>query len=427
MMEAAAALSAAGADVAYARGAFELEYEDEPVGSNNASASATAAPSASIKAGRSTAAAAAAAAAGGAAPAMMSPASPAVVHHSYAADNDDDGDDYDEDEDEEEDGRRYAVGAGSLASQLDAAAVTSAVASLGAAVPLGDSEHLVLVTDPRPGAAPGATVLVRASVSKTEEFVPPAPAAASISASRPVSACGALCARADALAEAHDYEAVWALLTTPEARAAAAGAATGAETAEVLWRAARGAYHTSKALNKAGDAAGLRARVEAGHALALEAGAADDDSVLAHKWAAVLGSEVGGLGGQQGKIDQAFKFQQHVQRALALAPADADLHHMMGRFCVEIAGVGWTMRKVAEIAFGGLPKATVEDGLEHFRLARQGEPAWPLNLVWMGRALRKLGRTAEAEELFAEALALPAVRLEDEEAHAMARKELESM
>jgi tetratricopeptide (TPR) repeat protein len=440
-------LRAGGAGtVFYVRGDVDIEYE-EPVSASARARSPFTAPAAIISSPqnqRTAAAAAAATAAVGGSP---------VLHHRYASADDDDydGDGYDdEDEDAGADEDYYSdrdvefnpdtdadaedayagggVGAGAgtgvranLQETLARAAYAQQQQQHQLQAGVEQSEQRVLFV---PAQAPGEPDLfVRASYTRTEEIVPAVVPVAAVAAAgpAPVSAEASLCAQADALAETHDYDAVYDLLHS------GASAAAVEASAELLWRAARAAYHTAKAFAKRGDADAVRVRATEGYATAQRAVERDDGCAHAHKWVAILGNQVGELGGQQAKISQAHSFQRHVQRALALSPDDADLHHMMGRFCFEIASLSWTVRKIADVAFGGLPRVSLDDAVRHFRDAERGEPKWALNLVWLGKALAKVGRTAEAEESLAAALALPAERLEDEEAHALARKELEAM
>jgi hypothetical protein len=55
------------------------------------------------------------------------------------------------------------------------------------------------------------------------------------------------------------------------------------------------------------------------------------------------------------KVANAHKFRKHAEEALRLAPNDSTVHHMLGRWCFEVAGVSASKRWLAGRLYGDLP------------------------------------------------------------------------
>lgn len=112
---------------------------------------------------------------------------------------------------------------------------------------------------------------------------------------------------------------------------------------------------------------------------------------------AIILSAVGDFSSTKVKLKNAHLFKEHTLRAIELAPDDTTLHHMMGRWCYEVASmccvacrlpglvwlpltccclwacfpdVSWTTRMAAK-AFGSVPDATHDDALHHFEESRR--------------------------------------------------------
>ncbi len=217
----------------------------------------------------------------------------------------------------------------------------------------------------------------------------------------------------DSLLQAHDYPSALSLVRECLSQFPM--------SQQLMWRGAKAVYHLSK------DAARRDAKEErstlvhagleyAKRALRLSATSAD-----AHKWVAIMSSEVGEVSPQEVRIANAFMFQDHTLKALQLRPGDADLHHMLGRFSFEIASIGWAKRRLAALAYGELPKATYEDALKHLSDAQRLDPNWILNLLWLAKTEHAMGNTTAAVRLLKRALDQPPRRAEDVDAQDKAK------
>ncbi|XP_022901059.1 regulator of microtubule dynamics protein 3-like [Onthophagus taurus] len=92
------------------------------------------------------------------------------------------------------------------------------------------------------------------------------------------------------------------------------------------------------------------------------------------------------------RIADGFLFKQHVDIAIKLNPTDASLHHMLGRFKYEIAGLKWFERKVATALFGEPPNGTYDEALNCFLEAeRLTSSDWKENKMYIGKCYIALG------------------------------------
>ena len=138
------------------------------------------------------------------------------------------------------------------------------------------------------------------------------------------------------------------------------------------------------------------------------------DSAECHKWFAI------GIGGisdfvpVKEKIANGSTFKKHVDMAVALAPADATLHHMLGRFCYQIANLSWIEKKVASALFGQVPDVTLDDALQHLRKAYELKPDWKENILYLVKCSIELKQPDACRQFIEEGIALP-IRGEDDE------------
>ncbi len=76
---------------------------------------------------------------------------------------------------------------------------------------------------------------------------------------------------------------------------------------------------------------------------------------------AILTSSHAEFGGMSKRIETAHFFREHVEQAIKLAPNDNVLHHLLGRWCFEVAQLGWVARRAAAALFGEPPTSTVDE------------------------------------------------------------------
>lgn len=65
------------------------------------------------------------------------------------------------------------------------------------------------------------------------------------------------------------------------------------------------------------------------------------------------------------KLECGHKFKHHVEEALRLNPRDSLAFHLLGRWCIEVAGLSWFEKKACSAIFGEPPEATYDDALKN--------------------------------------------------------------
>ncbi|EFA04976.1 regulator of microtubule dynamics protein 2 [Tribolium castaneum] len=161
------------------------------------------------------------------------------------------------------------------------------------------------------------------------------------------------------------------------------------ENPELLWRLGKAHYrlfektdekqHLDKGIEACSGALGLRPEL-----------------ANVHKWLAVLLGSRTKFQPLKEKILDGLKVKEHVEAALRLSPLDPVLHHMLGRFCYDMAELKWYERKVAAALAAELPPATYEEALGHFEQAqRLNESEWKKNLLFVAKCKLNLGLVEE--------------------------------
>lgn len=136
------------------------------------------------------------------------------------------------------------------------------------------------------------------------------------------------------------------------------------DNVDVVWRYARSCYKYSNCTTDAN----VRKAVICAGIDACEKLLATPNADL-HKWCAILVGVNGDFLPIAEKIQNGYRFKEHVLKALEIRPNDADLHHLLGRFRYEVANLGWIERKIAATLFSEPPSASYEDAIDSFRKA----------------------------------------------------------
>jgi hypothetical protein len=138
------------------------------------------------------------------------------------------------------------------------------------------------------------------------------------------------------------------------------------------------------------------------------------DSAECHKWYAIAIGGVSDFVPIKEKIQNGSYFKEHVDAAIALSPNDATLHHMLGRFCHQIANLSWIERKVANTLFGQVPAVTLTDAVQHLRKAYDLKSDWKENILYLAKCNIELKQMETSRNLIEEGISLP-IRGEDDE------------
>jgi tetratricopeptide (TPR) repeat protein len=129
-------------------------------------------------------------------------------------------------------------------------------------------------------------------------------------------------------------------------------------------------------------------------------------------------------GSPRQRLSYAKLIRDYAQRALALDPNNAWAHHVLGEWNSEVAAVDPPLRFFARMFFGGLPKGSFEEAIEHLRRATEIDPSEPAHWIELGFVYQKSGHADLARQAWEHGLALPGQTVYDREMEAKARKAL---
>lgn len=139
-----------------------------------------------------------------------------------------------------------------------------------------------------------------------------------------------------------------------------------------------------------------------------------------------LGKNTEFLGNRQ-KIEASREIKTAAETALRLNPKSDYAHHMLGRWHQEMAGIGGATRAIAKIIYGGVPKGTYEEALEHFKSARKINNRRLIHQIEYGRTLAMMDRDTEAKTEIRNGLNMPNREADDKDSKERGRKTLESL
>jgi tetratricopeptide (TPR) repeat protein len=124
------------------------------------------------------------------------------------------------------------------------------------------------------------------------------------------------------------------------------------------------------------------------------------------------------------KVEYSRLIKEEIDRSLRLDPNYAWAHHMLGRWHGEVASLGATARLFARLFYGGIPPASVDEGIAHLRRATELEPGELNHWLDLGFAYVAAGKTEEARRAWRRGLALPVRGPHDATAQQRAREAL---
>lgn len=127
-----------------------------------------------------------------------------------------------------------------------------------------------------------------------------------------------------------------------------------------------------------------------------------------------LGKNTEFLGNKE-KLQASREIKSSAEQALKLNPKSDYAHHMLGRWHQEIADIGGATRLLAKVVYGGIPKGSYQEALDHFKKAREINSKRLIHQIEYGRTLAMMGKDEDAKREIKKGLDMPNREADDAE------------
>ncbi|XP_052271145.1 regulator of microtubule dynamics protein 1-like isoform X2 [Dreissena polymorpha] len=186
---------------------------------------------------------------------------------------------------------------------------------------------------------------------------------------------------------------------------------------EYFWRLSKSTYQVSQIIGAEGDTEKKKKYMYDANSYAETALNLDESCANAHKWFAITIGSVGEFEGTQQKIQNGFKYKEHIEKAIGINPTDPSNHYLLGRWCYSVYMLSWIERKAAATLFATPPSATIDETLTHFLKADELKPgAWKDNHLFVAKCYIEKRMYKEAVKWLVKGKQVPTVSVDDKAA-----------
>ncbi len=151
------------------------------------------------------------------------------------------------------------------------------------------------------------------------------------------------------------------------------------------------------------------------------------DDADAHLFKSVALGRVALVSGKKEQVQLSATVKEEAMKALELDPNKDVAHHVLARWHRKVANLGRIQRGFAKVLYGGLPDASNEKAIEHFKKAIELNPSFLNHYLELGLTYEETEEWQKAKEQYDKVLELPATSSDDEEHKKAARERLEKI
>lgn len=192
---------------------------------------------------------------------------------------------------------------------------------------------------------------------------------------------------------------------------------------EALWKLARAHIDVGEVADK--DV--MRDHYYAGEKIARQAVRLCPDNAKAHLELSIAVGRVALMEGGKKKVRLSKEVKQEALKALELDPNDDLAHHVLARWNREVANLSGLLKAFAKILYGGLPPASNEEAIKHFKKAIEINPEYINHHLELGITYQKMKKWQLAKEEFEKVASLPIKDSDDKDHKAEAAQRLKKV
>lgn len=126
-------------------------------------------------------------------------------------------------------------------------------------------------------------------------------------------------------------------------------------------------------------------------------------------------------GSGQARINAVKQIRQYAERCVQLDPSNFKGYHVLGKWNLEVSNLNSLEKWLVKMAYGALPKASLDDAITNYERSRQLNPAFQLNYLELARAYHKKEQDQKSLALLKTVLAMPSASADDQRVHKEAK------
>lgn len=127
------------------------------------------------------------------------------------------------------------------------------------------------------------------------------------------------------------------------------------------------------------------------------------------------------------RINAVKDIKSYAEKAIQHDPNHYKAYHVLGRWHYEVSNLNTVERWLLKMAYGSLPKSSLESSLRYYEKSRQLNPGFLLNYLELAKAYNRKDQDQKAIELLSAMLKLPPTSSNDVTIKAEGKKMLERL
>ena len=113
------------------------------------------------------------------------------------------------------------------------------------------------------------------------------------------------------------------------------------------------------------------------------------------------------------RIQAVREIRNYAEKCVRIDPNNYKGYHVLARWYLEISNLNSVERMLVKVAYGALPKATLEDAIKYYEKSRSLNPTFVVNYLELAKAYNRKGEEKKAIEMLRTMEKLPNTAADD--------------